>query len=81
MACGCRVIFDTTFEVDGTLRSKGGNQYRPKMLCFTLEEVRDGRPHRCGEAKLNLAARPAVHVVGCCSLHQESKQANFEWRR
>eukprot|EP00667_Euglena_gracilis_P027501 EG_transcript_34067 len=50
-----RVVFDTSFEVDGTLQSIGGNKYRSKPLFFLLEEVRDGRPHRCGEAKLNLA--------------------------
>lgn len=41
-----------------TLRSKGGNKYHAKLLLLTLEETKDGHPHRCGEAKLNLAAQP-----------------------
>jgi len=46
-----------------TLRSKGGNKYHAKLLLLTLEETKDGHPHRCGEAKLNLAAQPPPRGV------------------
>ncbi len=43
------------------VKDRPGNKYHAKALVFTLEEVRDGRPHRIGEAKLNLAALPMAH--------------------